>query len=336
MSRCIALGLVVGMTMAGCGRSSEPDTGTADNQKFLRCAEPHDDGKQEQFHLPPLTVERKGLTAVIHGIKRGLVVLGVIADITEPSAANFKNIDFFLEQFRDAGAQALLFPGGVGLTEQDMDAVLERLARAPVPILLTPGAQENFDVFRRVIERKRKKYPQLLDMTRVRRVHLGHITIVSLPGYYRPFYLSAQERGCGYQVEDVQLTASLFEKRRPTVLLSPPPPRGSGAGAVDRGRGGINIGDPALQEILAAEKCHFGVFGHVPESGGNATLADGKTPVAPGIWYPSLYIQAGSAESLPVSLVGEGRSTGMAQIVEISAARGRFRTLTAPHFPGRQ
>ncbi len=329
MSRCLLISVLVLLATA-CGRSSEPDTGVREGQSFLRCAELYDDGEKEQFRIPPLTVERQGMDLSVHGIKRGLVVLGVLAGLDEASKDTFKNVDFFLEQFREAGAQAILVPGGLGREERHLAAILEQLAKAPVPLLLTPGAQENFDVFRRVIQRKKKAFPQLIDMTRVRRVHLGHLSIISLPGYYQPFYLSAGERGCSYQTEDLTATASLFEKKRPTVLLSPTPPRGSGTNAVDRGRGGFNIGDSELQEILIAGKCHFGIFGHLYESGGHTTLSDGRTAVAPGIWHPSLYIQAGSANALPTALVGEGRSVGMAQIVEFSAARGRFRTLSPP------
>jgi Icc-related predicted phosphoesterase len=275
-------------------------------------------------------VERIGLNMTIHGIKRGLIVLGVISGVAAPSARTFRNLDFFMEQFREAGAQALLIPGDVGQNESQMTAVLERLAKAPVPILVTPGAQENFDVFRRVMQKKRTAYPQLVDMTRVRRVRLGHISIVSLPGYYKPFYLFAGERGCGYREEDLKKTTTLFNNKGPTVLLAPSPPRGTGEGAVDRGRGGINIGDPALFDTLESGNISFGIFGHVYESGGHATHSDGRTPVAPGIWHQSLFVQAGSAEALPTTLVGEGRSSGMAQIVEFSAARSRFRTLYAP------
>jgi Icc-related predicted phosphoesterase len=196
--------------------------------------------------------------------------------------------------------------------------------------LVTPGAQENFDLFRKVMAAQRKAHPQLIDMTLVRRVKIGHLTIVSLPGYHKPFYLKAKERGCAYEQADLDATANLFADKGVNVLLSPSPPRGVGAEAVDRARGGINIGDPALTGMLKARKVKFGLFGHVFESGGHATKADGTSAVPAGIWQESLFIQAGSAEALPLSLIGGGRSVGMAQIVSFSAARARFQTVSAP------
>lgn len=318
------------LLVAGCGRSSEPDTDKKDNQKFLRCAEPHDDGGKEEFRLPPLTVIRNGYEVQVQGIKRGLIVLGLIAGISEPTPRNMKNLDYLLSQFKEAGAQAIAVAGDVGLEEAHVDAILSGLAKAPVPVLVTPGAQESFDVFRRVIAKKRKTHPQLLDMSLVRRVRIGHITLVSIPGYHKPFYLAAGERGCAYVPKDLELTAALLDEKGPNVILSPSPPRGVGVHAVDRGRGGINIGDIELRRMLTEHNIPFGLFGHVIESGGNTTLADGRTPVQAGIWNESLFIQAGASEALPVTLVGKGRSAGMAQIVEISSARARYQTVFVP------
>ncbi|MCP4600845.1 MAG: hypothetical protein GY847_09990 [Proteobacteria bacterium] len=313
----------------GCRGSGEPDTGDKHGDSFLKCAEPFDDRTEEKFGLPPLIVERNGYDISVQGIKRGLVVFGLLAGITEPTAANLKNIDFFLDQFKAAGAQAVLVAGGVGLSLEEMNPILDRLSRAPVPVLICPGAQENFDIFRRAIAKKRKTSPQILDMTRVRRVRIGHVTVVSIPGYHKPFYLSAGNRGCAYEETDLQKTASLFENKRTTVVLSPSPPRGSGERSVDRSRGGVNIGDNALARILERNKIQFGLFGYVFESGGHATLKDGRTAAAPGVWQKSLFLQAGTSEAVPIALIGEGQAVGMAQMVEFSGRRGRYRTILA-------
>jgi hypothetical protein len=166
-------------------------------------------------------------------------------------------------------------------------------------------------------------------MTRVRRVRIGNVNIVSLPGYYRAFYLKAGERGCAYEKKDLLKTASLFKARLTNVMLSPTPPRGTGANAVDRGRGNVNIGDIELAEVLESKAIRFGLFGYVSESGGHATARDGSTQARPAVWKDSLFLQAGAAEALPVSLIGGGRSVGMAHIVEFSGNRSRYRTIFA-------
>ncbi|MBW2276676.1 MAG: hypothetical protein JRF63_04235 [Deltaproteobacteria bacterium] len=265
----------------------------------------------------------------IRGIQRGTVILGLMAGIHEPNPVTLRNIEFFLDRFKAAGAQAVVVSGGVGLAEDEVSANLKALAAAPVPVLVSPGAQESYDVLRATIGKLRKKNPQLVDLTQVRRVRLGHVTLISLPGYYRAFYLEAKERGCAYEPGDLADITTLASGERIPVLISASPPRGSSERAVDRGRGGVNIGDPALRGMLGKAGIRFGLFGHVYESGGQATLADGATPLAAGVWTDSLFVQAGAADAVPLSLVSGGRSVGMAQVVEFTGPRGRFRTIMA-------
>lgn len=325
--------LVFGCAAWGCGRG-EPRSDRQQGEPFLRCAEPYDDGGKERFRLPPLTVERDGYDVTVEGLSRGVVVLGLLAGINEPTGENLGNVDFFLDQFKAAGVQAILIPGGLGFPEEHLAAILDRLAQAPVPILACPGALESFDLFRKVVAKKREKYPQILDMTRVRRVRIGNVTIVSLPGYAKPFYLRAGARGCAYNETDLKETVALFEKDRTNLLLSPAPPRGTGDMAVDRGRGDINMGDRALAGLLASHGLRFGLFGYAYESGGHATLMDGATAIPEAVWRESLYLQAGAAEAVPMTLIGGGRSAGMAEVVEISGDRARFRTIFAPDAAG--
>lgn len=318
---------IVAIVLAGCRGSVEPDSSSRDGEDFLRCAEPKSDGQTESFRLPPLTVERKGHDVDIKGIKRGLVILGVIAGIFEPSIENVENLKKILEHFQGAGVQAILVVGGIAGERAEMADVFRHLARAPIPILAVPGADEHYDIFRQTVAESRKTTPQLLDMIRVRRVRIGHVTLISLPGYYQPFYLRSGERGCAFQPEDIEKTLLLMEDKRTNVLISPTPPRGTGPQSVDRSRVGVNGGYDVLARELEKYGLQFGIFGHFYESGGHATLSDGVTAVAPGIWQESLYLQAGAAEALPQNLVGEGASVGMAQIVEISGSRARFRTV---------
>ncbi len=323
------IGLLMFVFVAACGSAGDPSSGEILGDAFLKCADVRDDGTREKTKLSPLVIERDGTDVHIKGLTKGLVVLGVIAGISEPEAATKKNVDLFLEHFKEAGVQAILVPGGVGMDPGHVREILRLLAKAPVPILVVPGEQENYDVFHRTIGELRKKSPQLIDMTTVRRVRIGNLQIVSLPGYYKPFYLKAGERGCSYEESDIEATLALFEKESTGVLLSPTPPRGRGPGSVDRARAGVNIGDPRLTEAMGKANIAFGLFGYVYEGGGHATLADGRTSVSPGIWQESLFLQTGAAEATPITTTGEGRAAGMAQIVEFSGGRARYRTVYA-------
>lgn len=182
---------------------------------------------------------------------------------------------------------------------------------------------------RRELADIRQKHPQLIDMTLVRRVRVGQVTLISLPGYHNAFYLEAKERGCAYVEADLDDVAGLVDAERVNVLLSPSPPAGSSHFSVDRGRGDVNIGDPALRKMFEQTKLRFGVFGHVYESGGHATSGDNALRAQSGVWHDSLLLQAGAAESVPLSLVDGGRAIGMSHIVEISGPRARFRTIMA-------
>lgn len=325
----LLLAALAALACAGCRGSGEPPAGNQPGGPYLRCAPPVDDGAEERFRLEPLTLERSGHDLDVRGIDRGTVVLGLLAGIHEPHPRTLANLGFFLDRFRAAGVQVISVAGGVGLQEREVAGVLEALAQAPVPVLVSPGAQESLDVLRAGIEQARRRFPQLVDMTRVRRVRIGHVTLVSLPGYHNSFYLEAGGRGCAYEEGDLADVARLAEPGRANVLLSASPPRGSGPRAVDRGRGGVNIGDPALARTLGEARIGFGLFGHVYESGGHATAADGATTVAAGVWHDSLFVQAGAADALPLDLVDGGHAAGMAHIVEISSNRARYRAIFA-------
>lgn len=322
--------IVVCCALSACRGAGEPSSASVDGNEFLRCAEIRDDGVKETLRIPPLTLVRDGLQLTIQGLKSNLVTVGLLSGISEATTANFANVDYFLGRFKEAGVQIIAVAGGVGTSESQIDGILQKLAAAPVPILIVPGAEENADIFRKLMLRHHHRYPQLVDMTRVRRVQVGKLTLVSLPGNGKPFYLNAQERGCAFLQEDLVKTAELFESAGSNVLLSPIPPRGSGEWAVDRTRGNINIGHIGLRTALNDKNIRFGLFGYAVESGGHAVESDGRTQVAPGIWSPSLWIQAGAAEALPLFLVGEGRASGMAQIVSFSGDRARYQTIAAP------
>ncbi len=329
MWRSIVIFSLLFVAVAGCGSSADPSSGEQANGPYLRCAPPGSDGVVESFKLGPLVIKRDGHDLDVRGIDRGVVVLGVLAGINEPDGPTLQNLSFFLDRFKAAEVQAILVAGGVGLAEKDTSGILEALAKAPVPVLISPGAQESFDVVRSRIAHARKGSPQLIDMTLVRRVRMGHISIISLPGYHNPYYLEAGERGCSYEPGDLADVAGLVEKDKTPVLLSASPPRGKGLAAVDRGRGGVNMGDPALARSLLESKIGFGLFGHVYEAGGKATNSDGETSVASGAWQDTLYLQAGAVDSVPLTLVDGGLSVGMAHVVEFSGSRGRYRTIMA-------
>ncbi len=311
----------------GCGSSKEPDSETRGGETYLACASSNYAAPDEYFKLPPLELVRKDHVLEVRGIKRGTVKVALLGGILYATPKNLAQLRRLLETLKKERVQLIAVAGGVGREKKDVTAILAELSKAPLPILIVPGAQENLDALRGAIDELRTSRPQIIDMTRTRSVRIGKLNIVSLPGYYRPFYLEAKHRGCSYDEDDLSKIGALLDEKATNVLLSPTPPRGGSAAATDVGRGGINMGDPALARFLSGNQVDFGIFGYAYESGGHATAKDGITPAAPGVWSRSLFLQAGAVDATPIALVDGGRSAGMAQIVEFSSDSARFRTV---------
>lgn len=320
------LAILLGAAL-GCGSSKEPESKTRHGETYLACASSGYEMPDERFKLPPLDLTRKGHLLEVRGIKKGTIKVGLLGGVLHGTPENLSNLRRLLGVLKKERIHIIAVAGGVGREKEDVAAILEELSKAPLPILIVPGAQENLDTLRSVIDDLRTSRPQIIDMTRTRKVRIGKLNIVSLPGYYRPFYLEAKHRGCSYDEGDLGQVEGLLEDEATNVLLSPTPPRGGSAAATDVGRGGINMGDPALARFLSRHGVDFGIFGYAYESGGHATTKDCITPAAPGVWNRSLYLQAGAVDATPIALVGGGRGAGMAQIVEFSSDSARFRTV---------
>lgn len=313
----------------GCKSSEAPSSSHKNGNDFLKCADVGADSKLEKISLPPLTLVRDGQDLKISGIANSIVSVGLLSGIHEITPKTEQNINHFLDQFRASKVQAIIVVGGVGKTEKQISKTLQTLAKAPIPILITPGAQESFGALKSSFKTLQKKHPQLIDMTKVRRVFIKHVNFISLPGYFNPFYLEARSQGCSYEKKELQQIAEFAMADKTNVLLSATPPKGKGPASPDMGRGSVNIGDPELTQTLADSEIKFGLFGHVYESGGNAVAKGKSVPLAPGIWHPSVYLQSGSADAVPVRLVGGGRTAGMAHIVDFSGHRARFKQILA-------
>lgn len=321
--------IVISLFFAGCKGASEPSSSSKNGDEYLKCAGASADSRVEKINLPPLTLVRDGQDLKISGLPSSIVSIGLLAGIHEITTESDRNLRFFFNQFKAAKVQAIVVVGGVGKTEQQMTEIFKLLGSAPVPVLITPGAQESYGALKAVFKKTHKKYPHLIDLTQVRRVMMNQVNFISLPGYFNPFYLEARSQGCSYEQSDLDQLRSLIIDDKANVLLSATPPRGTHPSAPDAGRGNVHIGDPALAQTLADSDIKFGLFGHVYEAGGYAVAKSKTHALTAGIWQPSMYLQAGSADALPVGLTNGGRVAGMAHIVDFSGHRARFKQIVA-------
>jgi hypothetical protein len=313
----------------GCKGPTEPSSSSQNGNEYLKCAEVDGDSHIEKINLPPLTLVRDGQDLKISGLSSSIVSVGLLSGIHELTAESKKNLQFFFNQFKAAKVQAIIVVGGVGKTKKQITEIFNELGLAPVPVLITPGAQESYGGLKAVFKKLHKKFPHLVDMTAVRRVMMKQVNFISLPGYYNPFYLEARSQGCSYEKSDLDSLENFVMKDMANVLVSATPPKGSGPFDPDLGRGNIHIGDPDLTQMLAPSSIRFGLFGHVYEAGGNAVSKNQNDALAPGIWHPSMYLQAGSADAIPVRLTNGGRVAGIAHIVDFSGHRVRFKQIVA-------
>jgi len=316
------------LLLLACGPDADdPPVLEAHGEPFRRCAILDPSG-EEEWRALGLTFRRKGFELTVDGRSDGKAVILALAGIEEAADDNLANVRTILGLAADRGLDAVLVAGGLGPDERQARVILGALGAARAPVLVSLGESEPLEGFRAAFAAARRRAPNLVDMSRVRAAKLPDLSVVSLPGYHEPHYLRHRAEGCGVVPEDVRLLPRLGRGLpAPVVLLSAAPPRGDGAHAIDRARGGVDIGSRPLARAVRAGRFAFGVFGHVYEAGGNATKVDGRTRVAPGEWSDSLLVNPGAVEAIPYELSTGGRAQGLGALVEIEGGRARYRVL---------
>jgi hypothetical protein len=265
-------------------------------------------------------------------------VIGVIADSKEPLPATLDNLTRFARVFAREKVAAVLALGGLGANEDEIARVLGALEGAHAPVLALPGDREPEGAFHAAVERAKKRGLDVIDLAQVRTVEGGAFAVVSLPGYPWPHYLGAGSFGCRYADADVGALRGLFDALDGStlrILASHTPPRGHGPGDVDWALGGANVGDPALTRLLTQANVSLALFAHVDEAGGRAVGlpvdADGGAqaagPLAEEVWAGRLWLNAGSADSVPHALGAGGTAHGQAALVEFSDGRLRYKVV---------
>jgi hypothetical protein len=79
-----------------------------------------------------------------------------------------------------------------------------------------------------------------------------------------------------------------------------------------------------MSELIGDLKIHFGIFGHILEAGGRASDLTGKTKLLQKAWQPALYVNAGTLNPDPWSMLDGTTSHGMGLYVEVEPKRARY------------
>jgi len=257
-----------------------------------------------------------------------LGVLSAIKDVEEETKANLKRA---AEAFRAAGVDAVIANGDIALNQFDLEEVMIQLGEMGLPVFVLIGNSEGRGGFNRAFLAAEQKHPNLFNLNWVRHVDLGPVHLVSQPGYHDRAFMP-QSSGCRYRSRDVRALDSFVGRLRSrganVVLVGHGPPASKGKAAIDRAHEAGNVGDPELATLIADRDVRFGIFGHILEAGGRASsdLRLGQQ-VRPGRRSKKLYVNAGSASSVPWGMLDGRSSTGMAMLVEIDRGGASYKVV---------
>lgn len=259
--------------------------------------------------------------------QRNIGVLNAIKDDTEETRAN---LDEYLARFKEADVDAIFVGGDTAYDEFELESVLERVATLGVPVYAIIGNTESRGSFNRACMSVHRKKPNLINVDLVRVVDTDGVDFVSLPGYYDQRFTHATG-SCVYKRDDLKSFPSLVEGLDgPVVALSHGPPKQSGKNAIDFVPEAGNAGDPAFTKAIEKAGIKFGIFGHILEAGGKASDPSGATEIKVGTWAEAMYLNPGSANSLPWRMNNGPTSYGMAALLTFEGAKARYEIIKSP------
>jgi Icc-related predicted phosphoesterase len=337
------LGVVVLLfVLAGCGKKqaetppppAQPAPAPAPKPEVAKaparpsCIGPVATGGEATLKVGSATWKQNGSTVtLVTPPKKGELVVGLVTDIKEATDENQANLKNIAAWFTKKGVSFVLVAGDTGMSARDIAAALSVLAATKVPVFDIIGNREGVGYYEQGTAGAREAHPNVFDLDKVRRIDTPVLDVVSLPGYFNPKYLHAED-GCLYQPADVAALADIVKScDSPVLLVSHGPPRQKGALALDRTSEGENVGDPELARALAELKIPFGLFGNIHEAGGRATDLAGEQIIPQGKLVPSLYVHPGPADAVEWVMNDGTRSLGMAGLLTVKGNKAKYEIL---------
>jgi Icc-related predicted phosphoesterase len=333
------------LTLAPLARADEP-AAPRDFQEYQSEHETTCVGPPEGRQASPTTFELGGFRYELDGGRAkvtrtsarktpGEVRLGVVSSIKDDEPETQANVEEYLARFKAADVDAILVGGDTALNESEIEPILNRVAKLDVPVFVVIGNAENRSAFNRAVAASHAAHRNVVNVDLVRVVDLDGWDLVSLPGYFDKRY-THQSGPCVYKPEDARKVKELAAGLDgPVLFLTHGPPRQSGKQALDFVPEAGNVGDPDLTDAIVAAKVPFGVFGHILEAAGRGTDLSGKKELKPGVLSEALYVNPGSANSLPWRMNTGPESYGMAMLFTISGKKAKYEVLRSPQRIGK-
>jgi Icc-related predicted phosphoesterase len=259
--------------------------------------------------------------------------IGVIAGIKDLEKETEASLTGFFEQFEKRDVELVLIGGDTAETPEDLEKIYTWLTDHSMrPMIAIVGNTERAGAHNYAISKQRSVRGKLnlLNGSIARRFDGDGFDVVSLGGYFDKKYLH-QNGGCLYKEADLAVVEAAAKQagKDPVIFLSHGPPHQTGDDAIDFVPNAGNVGDPALTELLKRAGINFGVHGHIIEAGGTATDFKGKT-VKPGAFAKKLFLNPGSASSLPWKLNSGPTSYGLAAVLTLKGKTAKYEILKAP------
>lgn len=256
--------------------------------------------------------------------------IGVLSATKDDREDTIAAIRAMIARFEKRGVDIILANGDLATDEFEMEAVFPILAEAKALVILLIGNTESCGSFNKIAGEVFAKHPHVVNGNWVRRIELDDSTIITVPGYYDRKFTHTGGAST-YDPEDLAVLEKLIrDAPEPRVLVSHGPPRMKGKNGVDVLSDGSNVGDPAMSELLKTEKLRFGIFGHILEAGGRGSDLTGTKKLAQKTWHPDLYVNAGTLNPDPWTMLDGTTSYGIAMYLEIEAKRARYEVERLP------
>lgn len=296
------------------------------------CAAPLNATPVETLQIGSRTAQRVGSTLRFEEKDAdGQLVLGALGPINEDSGRNLVALRKYLQFFKTEKVDAVVVTGDSGEVAEAIARVLTELGSLGVPVLTIAGNRECSDVYVDGLALAKEKVPQLVNMHEYRVVSFPEGSLVSLPGYHDPNFITCAN-GCRYfkSTVDEVIEAAKGAQNKPVVLVAHGPPHGEGSQALDFASSAGNVGDPEVNRALHEGAIPFGLFSNIKESGGRATDAAGSTLIPQGSPVSSLYLALGPADTTPWVMNDRSPSQGFAATLTLKEGQGRWKLFRAP------
>lgn len=254
----------------------------------------------------PLTVTDAVVSIEKLAAKKTLLI-AALADARGSEAETLRALGTMREKLIKEKVDVVISLGGMGETEDAIQAVLGELSReAPYLLVAIPGDRESVAAHRQAVRTLADSGARVLDGATYRFLRLGGVLLATMPGIAMTANLVAGHEGCEHTGDDVEALLDLLSNEKETVLLaSYSPMRGQGKQASDQGVGAIHTGEALLAPLLDSDALSLVIHGMVqpeaPAARGKIRPGQGTASLATG----SLDPLEGPSAALLLSIAGK-------------------------------